>query len=127
MVDNHLTIFFMTLIKTTYNRRSFLKTSTLAGGGMLLGFSWLASCNPTPEEALKMPEEWFNINGFLKIGENGVVTIMSPNPEIGQNVKTNVVNLRPVMSAGNLGSPVDYHGIWAVSPFPFPHHLLLIC
>lgn len=35
-----------------------------------------------------MPKEWFNINGFLKIGENGVVTIMSPNPEGGQNVKT---------------------------------------
>ena len=30
----------------------------------------------------------FDINGFLKIGNNGVVTIMSPNPEIGQNVKT---------------------------------------
>ena len=37
-----------------------------------------------------MPKEWFNINGFLKIGENGVVTIMSPNPEIGQNVKTSM-------------------------------------
>ena len=32
--------------------------------------------------------EWFDINGFLKIGDNGMVTIMSPNPEIGQNVKT---------------------------------------
>lgn len=37
-----------------------------------------------------MPKEWFNINGFLKIGENGLVTIMSPNPEIGQNVKTSM-------------------------------------
>lgn len=80
----------MTLVKTTYNRRSFLKTSVLAGGGMMLGFSWLASCTPTPEEVLNMPKEWFNINGFLKIGENGVVTIMSPNPEIGQNVKTSM-------------------------------------
>lgn len=80
----------MTLIKTTYNRRSFLKTTTLAGGGMMLGFSWFASCNPTPEEVLRMPEEWFEINGFLKIGENGLVTIMSPNPEIGQNVKTSM-------------------------------------
>lgn len=57
---------------------------------MMLGFSWLASCTPTPEEVLNMPKEWFNINGFLKIGENGVVTIMSPNPEIGQNVKTSM-------------------------------------
>ncbi|MCB0572680.1 MAG: xanthine dehydrogenase family protein molybdopterin-binding subunit [Phaeodactylibacter sp.] len=78
----------MAIVKTTYNRRSFLKTSALAGGGMMLGFSWLAGCQPAREEALEMPEEWFEINSFLKIGENGVVTIMSPNPEFGQNVKT---------------------------------------
>lgn len=78
----------MTLVKTTYNRRSFLKSSALAGGGMMLSFSWLASCKPTPEQIKSMPKEWFNINGFLKIGDNGMVTIMSPNPEIGQNVKT---------------------------------------
>ncbi|MDX2249311.1 MAG: molybdopterin cofactor-binding domain-containing protein [Bacteroidia bacterium] len=80
----------MTLVKTSYGRRSFLKTTALAGGGMMLGFSWLASCKPNAEELIKMPKEWFNINGFLKIGENGVVTIMSPNPEIGQNVKTSM-------------------------------------
>jgi len=80
----------MTLIKTTYDRRSFLKTTALAGGGMMLGFSWLAGCKPTQEEVLSMPKEWFDINGFLKIGENGLATIMSPNPEIGQNVKTSM-------------------------------------
>ncbi|WP_430907110.1 molybdopterin cofactor-binding domain-containing protein [Maribacter sp. 2-571] len=78
----------MTLVKTSYNRRSFLKGSALAGGGMLLGFSWLASCKPSPEQIKNLPKEWFNINGFLKIADNGLVTIMSPNPEIGQNVKT---------------------------------------
>ncbi|MCB0490775.1 MAG: molybdopterin-dependent oxidoreductase, partial [Cyclobacteriaceae bacterium] len=81
----------MAIIKTSYNRRSFLKTSALAGGGMLLGFSWLASCQPKADEAgLTMPEKWFDINAYLKIGENGVVTIMSPNPEGGQNVKTSM-------------------------------------
>ena len=81
----------MTFVKTTYNRRSFLKSSTLAGGGLLLGFNWLISCQPAkPEEGLTMPEEWSNINAFLKIGDNGVVTIMSPNPEGGQNVKTSM-------------------------------------
>lgn len=78
----------MTLIKTSFNRRSFLKSSALAGGGMMIGFSWLASCNPSPSQLKSMPKEWFDINGFLKIGDNGMVTIMSPNPEIGQNVKT---------------------------------------
>lgn len=78
----------MTLIRTTYNRRSFLKASALASGGMVLGFSWLASCKPTPAQIKQMPKEWFEINAYLKIGDNGLVTILSPNPEIGQNVKT---------------------------------------
>jgi isoquinoline 1-oxidoreductase beta subunit len=80
----------MTLIKTSIGRRSFLKTSALAGGGFMLSFSWLASCISKPNEALTMPKEWFELNGYLKIGENGLVTIMSPNPEIGQNVKTSM-------------------------------------
>ncbi len=80
----------MTIIKTKYGRRSFIKSTVLAGGGMVLGFSWMAGCKPTPEQVLNMPKEWFNINGFLKIGENGVATIMSQNPEIGQNVKTSM-------------------------------------
>jgi isoquinoline 1-oxidoreductase beta subunit len=80
----------MTLIKTNYNRRSFLKVSTAASGGFILGFNWLVSCTPTAEQLVQMPEEWFNINAFLKIGDNGIVTIMSPNPEIGQNVKTSM-------------------------------------
>lgn len=95
----------MTLIKTTYNRRSFLKSSSLAGGGMILGFSWLASCKPTPEQVSNMPKEWFDINGFLKIGENGMVTIMSPNPEIGQNVKTSM----PMIVADELD--VDWNNV----------------
>ncbi len=82
----------MSLIKTTYGRRSFIKSIGLAGGGMMIGFSWLASCKETTtaEEVAMMPDEWFEINGFLKIGDNGMVTIMSPNPEIGQNVKTSM-------------------------------------
>jgi isoquinoline 1-oxidoreductase beta subunit len=80
----------MSIIKTTHNRRSFLKVSAAAGGGMLLGFGWLSSCSREPETGLEIPEEWTDINAFLKIGDNGVVTIMSPNPEIGQNVKTSM-------------------------------------
>lgn len=79
----------MTLSKTSLNRRSFLKVSALAGGGLFLSVGWLAGCKPgSKEAALGMPEEWFRINGFIRIGENGLITIMSPNPEGGQNVKT---------------------------------------
>lgn len=57
----------------------------------MLGFSWLASCTPgTQEEILAMPDEWFEINSYLKIGDNGVVTIYTPNPEFGQNVRTSM-------------------------------------
>lgn len=95
----------MTIVKTTFGRRSFLKSSALAGGGLMLGFSWLASCKPTPEQVLNMPKEWFNINAYLKIGENGLITIMSPNPEIGQNVKTSM----PMIVAEELD--VDWNNV----------------
>lgn len=81
----------MSLVKTKVGRRSFLKSTVVAGGGMMLGFSWLVSCQTkTKEEILAMPKEWFEINSYLKIGDNGVVTIMSPNPEFGQNVRTSM-------------------------------------
>lgn len=78
----------MTLIRTAIGRRSFIKSSTLAGGGLMLGFNWLASCKMTSEEVKNLPKEWIQFNGYLKIADNGLVTIMSPNPEGGQNVKT---------------------------------------
>lgn len=81
----------MPIIKTSHNRRSFLKTSALAGGGLILNFCWLASCQSAKEkEVAKLPKEWFDFNGYLEIGDNGQVTILSPNPEGGQNVKTSM-------------------------------------
>ena len=56
----------------------------------MLGFNWLMSCDMTETKIKALPKEWFNLNGFIKIGENGLVTIMSPNPEIGQNIKTSM-------------------------------------
>jgi len=81
----------MTIVKTQLNRRSFIKSSLLTGGGLVIGFNWLAAaCSTNTSKPQAIPDEWFEINGYLKIGENGVVTIMSPNPEIGQNVKTSM-------------------------------------
>ena len=76
----------MATIKTRINRRSFLKASALAGGGMMLGFNW--SVLPSEVQAASSLDTWHDINAFLRIAEDGIVTIMSPNPEIGQNVKT---------------------------------------
>jgi len=75
---------------TKLDRRSFLKVSALAGGGLVLSFSWLAGCKPTPEQALTLPKEWFELNSYIKIGENGVVTLYSANPEFGSNIKTSM-------------------------------------
>ena len=80
----------MTLIKTKIGRRSFLRSSALAGGGLAIGFTWLSSCKLSEEEVLAMPEEWFELNSYLKIGDNGVVSIYAPNPEFGQNVRTSM-------------------------------------
>ncbi len=80
----------MTLVRTIINRRSFLKVSALAGGGMMLSFNWLAGCKPSADEVLAMPDEWFELNSYIKIGANGVVTLFSPNPEFGSNVKTSM-------------------------------------
>src|SRR5512140_1011645 len=80
----------MTTAKITYGRRSFIKTTFLAGGGLMLGFSWAASGKSIAAKELEAADELFNINAFLKIAVNGTVTIMSPNPEFGQGVKTSM-------------------------------------
>lgn len=95
----------MKTIKTSIGRRSFIKRSTLASGGIMLSFNWLTSCDMTASQVRALPKEWFKINGFLKIGENGLVTIMSPNPEIGQNVKTSM----PMLVAEELD--VDWNDV----------------
>ena len=74
-----------------FSRRSFLKTSSLAGGGMLIGFNLFTACNPKAEVPVDIADLNFNdFNAFIKIADNGVVTIFSPNPEIGQGVKTSM-------------------------------------
>jgi CO/xanthine dehydrogenase Mo-binding subunit len=105
----------MSTTLTHRGRRSFIKKTALASGGLLLGFNWLASCTSAEEaepEGLTMPDEWNDINAYLKIGDNGVVTIMSPNPEFGQNVKTSM----PMIVAEELD--VDWNNV-VVEQAPF--------
>jgi len=74
------------------NRRRFIKSSSLASGGLILGFSMFSACKTESQEVYKieLPEQWYDFNAYLKIGDNGVVTILSPNPEFGQNVMTSM-------------------------------------
>ncbi len=84
----------MTTINKKIRRRSFMKVSALTGGGMMLSFNWLAGCSPEKQEEMKkelaLPDEWYEMNSYIKIGENGRVTLMSANPEFGSNVKTSM-------------------------------------
>lgn len=77
--------------KNSVDRRLFMKTSLLASGGILFGFNLLEALNPkalvpTTVEDLNFHE----FNAYIKIAENGKVTLFSPNPEIGQGVKTSM-------------------------------------
>lgn len=81
----------MKTIKTSLNRRNFIKVSALTGGGMVIGFSWLTGCTPGAKPSLSdLPSEWYDVNGFIKIANNGLVTIFNPNPEFGQGVRTSM-------------------------------------
>ena len=56
----------------------------------MLSFTWLNSYSSTSEKVAGTADEVTQLNGYLKIAKNGIVTIMSPNPEGGQNVKTSM-------------------------------------
>src|SRR5687768_2023078 len=80
----------MTDSRASISRRSFLKTSALAGGGLMISFGWISSFASKSKEPFALADEWSELNGYLKISADGIVTIMSPNPEGGQNVKTSM-------------------------------------
>lgn len=72
----------MSLPHPPLNRRAFLKLSTAAGGGLLLGFRWLSA------ETTSAASVNFKPNAFLSIAPSGQVTLLSQNPEVGQGIKT---------------------------------------
>ncbi len=88
--------------KQTFSRRSFLKTSALASGGMLISFNLFTACKSDVKPPIDISQLNFNdFNAFIKISDEGKVTIFSPNPEIGQGVKTSM----PMLIAEELDVP----------------------
>ena len=73
-------------IPNTIGRRSFLKVSAIAGGGVLLS----AYIDPKlfGQAPQGPPPANLTPNAFIRVGADGIVTITAKNPEIGQGIKT---------------------------------------
>jgi len=86
------------------SRRGFLKISTLAGGGLMLGcylgLRDSSAAADQPAAPLAGATE-FSPNAFIRIMPDGAVTIIAKNPEIGQGVKTSL----PMIVAEELEIP----------------------
>lgn len=91
--------------KMTFSRRGFIRTSALASGGLLIGFNFLTACKEEVQPPVDIANLNFNdFNAYIQIADNGYVTIFSPNPEIGQGVKTAM----PMLVAEELDVPWDH-------------------
>ncbi len=67
------------------DRRSFLKITALAGGGVLFGFGAAREAAAQvggPGQATTDP------HNFIKVAPDGAVTIVAKNPEVGQGIRT---------------------------------------
>ena len=69
------------------SRRFFLRSGALAGGGLMLGLHVFGKQTRGLELA---DPSIFEPNAFIRIQPNGSITIMAPNPEVGQGVKTSL-------------------------------------
>src|SRR4051812_37351502 len=70
----------------TVDRRSFLRVTALAGGGIML--SSYARLFDAADAFAATPAAEFTPSAFIRITPDGVVTITAKNPEVGQGVKT---------------------------------------
>lgn len=74
---------------TKTSRRDFLKLGSLASAGLLLGFDWFSAEAKTPVAIRKAAQAAASgFNSYLSISTDGLITILSPNPELGQNIMT---------------------------------------
>jgi isoquinoline 1-oxidoreductase subunit beta len=70
-------------------RRAFLRAGVAVGGGLLLEFSVAAALPEALRAAPAGPSRpAVTLNDYVRISSDGLVTIMSKNPEIGQGIKT---------------------------------------
>lgn len=75
----------------SHSRRDFLRSSALAGGGLMISFSWFAEAKAAEKKhTLNNAEQWNELTAYIKITPDNTVKILCPNPEFGQNVMTSL-------------------------------------
>jgi isoquinoline 1-oxidoreductase beta subunit len=80
------------------SRRAFLSAGLATGGGLLLSVSLPALATARPSSQGPAAAQ---LNAYVRIAPDGVVTIMAKNPEIGQGIKTSL----PMLIAEELDVP----------------------
>ena len=75
--------------KGSLSRRTFLKVSAAAGGGLLLSFI-LPRTIWSKEAAGARAADMFAPNAFIRIGRDGLVTLIMPYVEMGQGTYTSI-------------------------------------
>jgi isoquinoline 1-oxidoreductase beta subunit len=78
----------MSNIQFNNSRRQFLKNVSLSSGGLLLGFSFMDAAASDMPALLPKDIDIAGFNSYLSIANDGIVSVFSPNPELGQNIKT---------------------------------------
>ena len=88
-------------VSSTLDRRAFLKASALAGGGLLVGTYLRFGTESAFAESAPATAADFTPNAFITISPSGAVTIVAPNSEMGQGIKTGL----PMIVAEELDVP----------------------
>ena len=89
------------------DRRSFLKTSAVAGGGVMFGICFEAAAQPPQGRGGggRGPQVPPDPHNYITVGADGIVTIVAKNPEVGQGVR----NMLPMLIAEELD--VDWKSV----------------
>jgi len=89
-----------TLDAPVMDRRNFIKVSALAGGGLLIG-TYVHHTGFDGGEPTAAAAGDFAPNAFIRISSSGAISIIAPNSEMGQGVKTSL----PMIVAEELDVP----------------------
>ena len=74
------------------SRRIFMIGTAAVGGGLAVGYLWARRPFPDPLKGRLAANE-IALNPYIKIGSDGVVTLITPRAEMGQGVQTGLAQL----------------------------------